>query len=178
MIRKTREKTNECYENKKMNMNTGNDDKMSRNQRKRTKITLKEYESRKERQDGKISEKINSSRANKLVLDQIMSGITNTFSIQQSKYLIGDNNEQNEICGGDEMYGADDFNETAFAVASITDQSVEEVVENANTVLSDCAHELLELLVIEKGIEEAVEKVSEELVEEQMHEGEIKKMKG
>ena len=176
MIWKTQgEKTNECYENEKMNMNTGNDDKMSSKQRKRTKITLKEYESRKERQDGKISEKGNSSRANEMVLDRIMSDITNTFSMQQIKYLVGDNNEQNEICGGDEMYGVDDFNETAFAVASITDQSVEEVVENANTVVGECAYELLELFVIEKGIEEAVEKVSEELVEEQMHEREIKR---
>ena len=56
------------------------------------------------------------------------------------------------------MYGAGDLNETAFAVASITDQSVEEVVENANTVVGDCAYELL---VIENGIEEAVEKLSE-----------------
>ena len=92
----------------------------------------------KDRQDGKISGIENRSEANELALDQIMRDITNTFSVQQSKYPVSDINEQNDSYDGDAMYGACVFNETAFAVASITDQSVEEVVENANNVIGDC----------------------------------------
>lgn len=59
-----------------------------------------------------------------------------------------------------------EFTETLSAVASITNNSVDQVVENACEVVSDCALELVEELIITEEIDNVIDRISEVIIEE------------
>lgn len=104
---------------------------------------LKEYEVRRE------ADKVIQEGSGSQVLDDIMQDITNTY-----------NSTQHQIESQPE------FLETLSAVASITNDSVDQVVENACGVVSDCALELVEELVITEEIDNVIDRISEEIIQE------------
>ena len=67
-----------------------------------------------------------------------------------------------------------ELTETLSAVASITNDSVDRVVENACKVVSDCALELVEELIITEEIDNVIDRISEEIIEEKNLRGEQK----
>lgn len=121
------------------------EDKMNTNivENHKKKVTLKEYEVRRE------ADKVIQEGCGSRILDDIMQDITNTY-----------NSTQHQIESQPE------FLETLSAVASITNDSVDQVVENACGVVSDCALELVEELVITEEIDNVIDRISEEIIEE------------
>ena len=118
---------------------------------------MKEYQNRrqKDRQNEEVGEKDTSlNNDDELLLDQIMNDITNTYKPPE---LIS------PVC---EREPDEDYSETARAVASISDQSLEEVIDNAYEIVGGCTYDALEVDVMEKEIQEAIEIVGEELIKE------------
>ena len=119
------------------------------------KITLKEYEAR--REDDKVIQDGNGYQ----ILDDILQDITKTYSRAQPI-----SSETIQVQNADQTESQPEFLETLNAVASITNDNVDQVVENACGVVSDCALELVEELVITEEIDNIIDRISEEIIEE------------
>ena len=119
------------------------------------KITLKEYEAR--RKDDKVIQDGNGYQ----ILDDILKDITKTYSRAQPI-----SSETIQVQNADQTESQPEFLETLSAVASITNDNVDQVVENACEVVSDCALELVEELIITEEIANVIDRISEEIIEE------------
>ena len=133
------------------------------------KITLKEYEARrvddKEIQESTVAGQSSESSmvCSNSILDDILQDITNTYNnTQQNSSIRGPTQVQTTH----QAESQSEFTETLSAVASITNNSVDQVVENACGVVSDCALELVEELVITEEVDNIIDRISEEIIEE------------
>ena len=141
------------------------------NKKKKTKITLKEYENR--RRNDKQTEEKNKKNSEKqdntekeldvtacnteLELDHIMKDITNTYSFMVPQPQPS---EMNNI-------DTNNFDETISAVASIMDESIDETIDRAAEVVRECAIEFLEVSIISEEVEKAELSVIHEILEEE-----------
>ena len=143
----------------------------------RKKISLKDYKAR------KVNDK--QTQEEDKVLGKIMKDMTNTYESMRCISPIIDNQPGTPVIGSPiiefepespimsdtepqgENNNEPDMTETMIAVASITERTLEETVENYFNVTSDGATAMMEGNIIEQEIEDAIDFVYRERVEEE-----------